>query len=94
MAARTTTKPRRRTNSIVWLHTKSTSNSQWASEGKRLFSRIPEVGECVALTVDSHWYKVTLVVHCPFKEADCDAEVYAIKVDHVRETLSAGSFSE
>lgn len=65
---------------IVFLHTREKGSFEWINE-IREFARIPIVGEYLALDVSSPWYQVQLVVHTPF-ECDCEAEVYAIEVDH------------
>ena len=65
---------------IVFLHTRTRGLFDWANE-IRDFARIPVVGEYLALDVSSPWYQVQLVVHTSF-ECDCDAEVYAVEVDH------------
>jgi len=41
--------------------------------------QIPFVGEILALSTDSAWYKLELVVHTPFP-CGFDAEVYAVEV--------------
>jgi hypothetical protein len=45
-------------------------------------SATSSVGEYLATATTSDWYKVELVVHCPF-EAEFAAEVYAVRVDHM-----------
>lgn len=65
---------------IVFLHTRSKGNFNWVNE-IREFARIPIVGEYLAMDVSSPWHQVQLVVHTPF-ECDCEAEVYAVEVDH------------
>jgi hypothetical protein len=42
----------------------------------RSFSRVPAVGEYVCLAARDHWYKIVLVVHCAFDDAEYAAEVY------------------
>jgi len=64
----------------VFLHTRDMGKFNWVNE-IREFARIPIEGEYLALNSNSGWYKVQLVVHTPF-ECDCNAEVYAVKVDH------------
>jgi len=64
----------------VFLHTRSKGKHDWKNESRQ-FGRLPVVGEYVALEATSPWYQVQLVVHCPF-EADYEAEVYAVEVDH------------
>ena len=64
----------------VFLHTRDQGEFNWNNE-HREFARIPVEGEYLTLHVTSEWYKVQLVVHTPF-ECQCNAEVYAVKVDH------------
>ena len=64
----------------VFLHTRHTRKSDWNNESRE-FGRLPVVGEIVALDWNSPWYKVQLVIHCPF-EAQYQAEVFAVEVDH------------
>jgi hypothetical protein len=54
-------------------------------KGISRFARIPFVGEYLALSTDSAWYKLQLVVHTPFP-CDHDAEVYAVEVDYLEIT--------
>lgn len=63
----------------VFLHTRSQAN-RWKNES-RPFERLPVVGEYVTLEATSPWYRVQLVIHCPF-EAEYQAEVYAVEIDH------------
>ena len=63
----------------VFLHTRHHGKSSWTNETYD-FARLPTVGEYLATAETSDWYKVQLVVHCPFP-CDCDAEVYAVAVD-------------
>jgi hypothetical protein len=65
----------------VFLHTRSRGLFDWRNE-LRDFARIPVVGEYFAWDDSSPWYQVQLVVHTPFEQADCEAEVYAIEVNH------------
>jgi hypothetical protein len=65
----------------VFLHTRSKGMFDWRNE-LRDFARIPVLGEYLAWDDSSPWYQVQLVVHTPFEQADCDAEVYAVEVDH------------
>jgi hypothetical protein len=67
--------------SKVFLHTRSPGKADW-DNGLREFGRIPVIGEYVATDSMSDWFQVELVVHCPFADSDCEAEVYAVKVDH------------
>jgi hypothetical protein len=71
----------------VLLQTRSEGNFDWNKE-IRQFVQIPFVGEYVALTTNSAWYKVQLVVHTPFP-CDYDAEVYAVEVDSLELTKQA-----
>jgi hypothetical protein len=64
----------------VFLHTRRPGKFDWANESRN-FGRLPVVGEFVALASDSPWYQVQIVVHCPF-EAEYEAEVYAVEIDH------------
>ncbi len=65
----------------VFLHTRTEGMADWTNE-YRDFARIPAVGEYLTLSSTSEWYEVQLVVHIPF-DAECDAEVYAVQVDHM-----------
>jgi hypothetical protein len=64
----------------VFLHTRSPGKDDWRNE-HRGFAQVPKVGEYLALSSESPWYEVQLVIHVPF-EAQCAAEVYAVEVDH------------
>jgi hypothetical protein len=64
----------------VFLHTRSISNHDWENS-PREFSRVPVVGEHLATDFQSPWFEVELVIHCPFPGSDCEAEVYAVRVD-------------
>lgn len=66
----------------VFLHTRSQGKMDWKNESREL-ARLPVVGEFLVLDWNSPWYQVQLVVHCPFESADYEAEVYAVKVDHL-----------
>ena len=71
----------------VFVHTQTApGKSDWINQDRH-FLRLPAVGEYIALSAESPWYRVDLVVHCPF-EADYAAEVYATEVDHI-EVLKA-----
>lgn len=73
----------------VFLHTRSPKQRDWLNE-KGEFARIPAVGEYVAISSDSPWFKVELVVHTPFP-CEFDAEVQAVAADHLdvlKETLA------
>ena len=65
--------------SKVFIHTRTAGNKGWDNTGRE-FLRLPVEGEYLALDGASPWYKVELVVHCPF-EACYSAEVYAVEVD-------------
>jgi hypothetical protein len=71
----------------VFLQTRSEGSFEWNKE-VREFVQIPFVGEYLALSTDSAWYKVELVVHTPFP-CDYDAEVYAVEVDYLEITKQA-----
>lgn len=66
---------------LVFLHTYETPDaySTEPTNEERLFARIPAVGEYVATSVESDWYRVYLVVHTPFEDSQFDAEVYAVR---------------
>lgn len=69
---------------LVFLHTYETSDGEPYNE-ERLFARVPAVGEHVATSVESDFYRVFLVVHAPFEDSQFDAEVYAVREgDHSR----------
>jgi hypothetical protein len=65
----------------VFFHTRSAGQRDWFNE-PRTFAKIPSVGDYVATASDGPWHRVELVVHTPFP-CDFDAEVYAVKVDHL-----------
>ncbi len=79
------------TTKRVFVHTKETATSEYENEG-RSFSRVPVVGEYLALRSDSPWYKVFLVVHCPFQDAEYQAEVFAVRVDQVEEIIKQDGY--
>ncbi|WP_338708442.1 hypothetical protein [Paenibacillus amylolyticus] len=64
----------------VFVHTHTAQDSDWENDYYE-FSRVPIEGEVFALSSDSPWYEVELVVHTPF-EKGLAAEVYAVEVDH------------
>jgi len=73
----------------VFLHTRDPKESEGNNEFIE-FERIPVVGEYVSLqSADTLWYKVVLVVHTPFP-CDCDAEVYAVGLDHLEAVKASG----
>ena len=57
----------------VFTHHKDTQD-QWVNLGKE-FKQVPSVGDYVALESAGPYYKVEVVVHCPF-HAEFNAEVY------------------
>jgi hypothetical protein len=71
----------------VFLQTRSEGSFEWNKEFRE-FVQIPFVGEYLALSTESAWYKVELVVHTPFP-CDYDAEVYAVEVDYSEITKEA-----
>jgi hypothetical protein len=72
------------------LHVRSPGKRGWSNTDIE-FVRLPIVGEYVATSSDSPWYRVELVVHCPFG-AVYVAEVYVVEVDHAEVMKQA--FSE
>lgn len=64
----------------VFLHTRSAGKHDWTNNNHE-FARIPVIGEFVTLSTTGSWFQIELVVHTPFP-CDCDAEVYAVEVDH------------
>jgi len=73
----------------VFLHTRDPEEPEGINNFYE-FARIPAVGEYVAISSDSPWFKVVLVVHTPFP-CDCEAEVYAVKEDH-NEVMEASGY--
>ncbi len=73
----------------VFLHYKEQPDvsSEWTNE-ERTFARLPCVGEYVALNEDGPWYRVYLVVHCPF-DAGIDAEVFTVRGPTQTEAVAA-----
>ena len=68
------------TRALVFLHTYETPDAPTEpTNERRLFARIPAVGEYVATSVESDLYRVYLVIHTPFEDSDFDAEVYAVR---------------
>jgi hypothetical protein len=53
----------------------TSDNDVYRSE-LRSVSRVPVVGEYVRISAREHWYKIVLVVHNAFDDAECSAEVY------------------
>jgi hypothetical protein len=72
----------------VYLHHKENDEGDWINE-ERQFTRVPCVGEHVALASNSLYYRVFAVVHCPF-EADFEAEVYLHKPVSMTDVMQAG----
>jgi hypothetical protein len=64
----------------VFLHTHDKGEANWVNVPKE-FAILPSVGEYIATSTDSDWYRVELVVHTPFS-CEYDAEVFAVKVNH------------
>lgn len=71
----------------VFVHTHTAGKTDWNNQG-RDFTRVPVVGEYFALEATGEWYRVELVVHCPFT-AEYEAEVYGVQVDHAEEIKKA-----
>lgn len=67
----------------VFLHLHDEGEAKWLNKYSD-FVRIPVEGEYFAIEYDGPWYKVELVVHTPFSFEMC-AEVYAMKVDNLKE---------
>ena len=67
----------------IFVHVRDNASEMWKNE-PMVFQRIPSVGEHVVLSATSAWYRVETVVHCPYEGAEFDAELYAIKVDHLQ----------
>ncbi len=61
----------------IHLHTKRKVETIWNTE-YREFAVVPTVGEYVALSPESPWYEVHLVVHTPYKTGS-EAEVYVVE---------------
>ena len=70
----------------AFLHTRPKGTSDWTNDGQD-FARLPIVGEYVCRDDTGTWYRVQLVVHRP--QADYDAEVFAVEVDHIDEMSAA-----
>jgi len=71
----------------VFLQTRGEGSFEWNKEFRE-FGQIPFVGEYLALSKNSAWHRVELVVHTPFP-CDYDAEVYAVEVDYAEITKQA-----
>lgn len=67
----------------VWVHTRDSLTGTWESRGPETwhFARVPHIGERFVLGAGSPCYQVESVCHCPFADADCDAELFAIEVN-------------
>ncbi len=48
------------------------------------FARVPAVSEHLSVSANAPWYRVTGVMHYSSEDAEIDAEVFAIEVDHHR----------
>ena len=68
-------------------------NDSLSWSGRKIidFEVMPRVGEYFALSGSSSWFKVLVVTHCPFKEADCIAEILAIQSDQTKSIHEAFS---
>lgn len=73
-------------SALVFLHAYDTPEGHHTNE-ELSFARIPLVGEYVALSPESEWYRVYLVLHTPFEDSQFDAEVYAVKDRDYRDVL-------
>jgi hypothetical protein len=49
--------------------------SDWTHEIRQM-AAIPQVGDYIALAWNAKWVRVYAVAHCPFEEAECNAEVF------------------
>ena len=76
----------------VFVHVKDSVDDLWTNQQME-FDRIPGVGEYVVLKFDSPWYEVHLVVHCPYEGAEYDAEIYAVRVNHLEEISDVTAFA-
>jgi len=65
---------------VVFIHVFDRATGGWDVQ-QRYFRRIPIAGEYFAFDGHGGWFEVRYVVHCPFPEADCDAEIYGIAAD-------------
>ena len=55
---------------------------------EHILDAVPRIGEHVIVATEGPWLEVQAVVHIPRNlKIDCDAEVYAVEVDHL-EVLS------
>ena len=73
--------------SKVFLHLMRNGNGEWA-DSQRDFLRLPTLGEMITPKFGAPFYKVTLVVHCPFN-SQYDAEVFAVQVNPREELTKA-----
>jgi len=64
----------------TFLHLKNNKKSHYYDNISRQFSRLPQIGEEIAVTEDD-FYVVESVVHIAFDDAEYSAEVYARKID-------------
>jgi hypothetical protein len=60
----------------IFLHTRSPHQRDWLNE-KHEFACIPAVGEYVAISSDSPWFKIEVVIYTLFP-CEFDDEVYAV----------------
>ena len=66
----------------VFLHVRSPEQRDWRSEFREM-PQVPRLGEFVSLASETRdWFRVELVVYTPYP-CDCDAEVYAVAIDHL-----------
>ena len=61
----------------VFFHYKTLESPEWQNE-ERLFTRVPVVGEYVALSWSAEFHRVYAIIHCPFEGSHFDAEVYSV----------------
>ena len=74
----------------VFLHTrKHGEKMDWLNTPEE-FEQIPRVGEYIARTWDSPWFRVDLVVWLPESaKTEYQVEVYAVEVDQVKAQTGA-----
>jgi hypothetical protein len=73
----------------IYVHTKDRAGDDWTN-GQYAAPQIPAVGEYIVAGTSSEWYLVTAVVHMLFRDAEYDAEVFAVLVSQVAATAKAG----
>ena len=76
-------------SATVFVHTKATAEDDWQNE-VLTFTRVPAVGEYFTTAETEPWYRITLVVHCPWDDAQFDAEAFAMRADHLEAIGAAG----